>query len=233
MSDVNEVLLLSGSVLWMGILTSVSPCPLATNILAVSFIGRMLVSPRKVLLAGLLYTLGRALGYVALGVLLVSSLLSAPAVSFFLQEHMNQILGPLLIFAGLVLLGLIRFNFGGSIVGVKIPSRLASRGLWGAVVLGILFALSFCPVSAALFFGSLIPMAVKTESAVILPSLYGIGTALPVVVFAVPIALGTRSAGNLFDKVTTIERWVRWITGGAFIAAGVYFSLVYIFDVTG
>jgi cytochrome c biogenesis protein CcdA len=76
-------------------------------------------------------------------------------------------------------------------------------------------------------------MAVKAESAVVLPSLYGIGTALPVVVFAVPIALGTRSVGKLFDKVTTLERWVRWITGGAFIAAGIYFSLVYIFRVTG
>ena len=103
-----EVLLLSGSALWLGVLTSVSPCPLGTNVLAISFIGRMLVSPRKVLLAGLLYTLGRALGYLTLAFLLVSSLLSAPAVSFFLQEHMNQILGPLLVFVGMVLLGLLR-----------------------------------------------------------------------------------------------------------------------------
>ena len=123
----------------------------------------MLVSPRKVFLAGLLYTLGRALGYLALGFLLVSSLLSAPAVSFFLQEHMNQILGPLLVFVGMVLLGLLRFNFGAGIVGEKRQSRLTSQGVWGAVVLGILFALSFCPVSAALYFGSLIPMAVKAE----------------------------------------------------------------------
>ena len=233
MSDVSEVILLSGSALWLGILTSISPCPLGTNVLAISFIGRMLVSPRKVLVAGFLYTLGRTLGYLALGVLLVSSLLSAPTVSYFLQEHMNQILGPLLIFVGMVLLGLIRFNFGGGIVSEKMQARLASQCVWGALPLGTLFALSFCPVSAALYFGSLIPMAVKAESVVILPSLYGVGTALPVVVFAVPIALGTRSVGKLFDKVTTVERWVRWITGGAFIAAGFYFSFVYIFHVTG
>ncbi len=233
MSDVSELLLLSGSALWLGILTSISPCPLATNILAISYIGRMLVSPRKVLLSGLLYTLGRTFGYLALGVLLVSSLLSAPTVSYFLQEHMNQILGPLLILVGLVLLGLIQFNFGGGVVSEKIQNRLASKGVWGAILLGILFALSFCPVSAALYFGSLIPMAVKAESIVILPSLYGVGTALPVVAFAVPIALGTRSVGNLFDKVTTVERWVRRLTGWAFIAAGIYFSFVYIFRVTG
>lgn len=232
MSDVSEMLFLSGSALWLGILTSISPCPLGTNILAVSYIGRMLASPRKVLLSGLLYTLGRTLGYLALGILLVSSLLSAPTISYFLQEHMNQILGPLLILVGLVLLGLIQFNFGGGVVSEKIQNRLASKGVWGAILLGILFALSFCPVSAALYFGSLIPMAVKAESIVILPSLYGVGTALPVVVFAVPIALGTRSVGNLFDKVTTVERWVRWITGGAFIAAGIYFSFVYIFRFT-
>jgi cytochrome c-type biogenesis protein len=217
------------SALWLGILTSISPCPLTTNIAAISFISRRVGNPRRVILTGLLYTLGRALTYSLLGVLLVSSLLSAPYISYLLQKYMNKILGPLLILAGMFLSELIQLNISGSGINERMQKRVERWGIWGAAWLGILFALSFCPVSAALFFGSLIPLAIKYNSSTLLSCIFGIGTALPVFLFAILIALSARSLGKAFDSVTQIECWARQITGVIFIGVGVYLSLVYIF----
>ena len=219
------------SAFWLGLMTSISPCPLATNILAVSFIDRSVARPRTVVLSGLLYTLGRMVTYVALGILIVSSILSVPQVSYLLQKYMNKVLGPILIFVGMILLELIRFNFSRRGISTGMQKRLQGAGIWGAGLLGIIFALSFCPVSAALFFGSLIPLSVKYESHFVLPALYGLGTGLPVFLFAVLIALGAESVGKVFSGLTRIEWWFRRATGGIFVIIGIYYCLAYIFGV--
>ena len=226
-----EFLLGMLTALWLGVLTSISPCPLATNIAAISFIGRRVGNSRHVFLSGVLYTLGRTFTYLFLGVLLVKSLLSAPHVSHSLQTNMNKILGPILIVVGMFLLELFRFSVPGLGLSEKMKRRVEGMGMGGAALLGIVFALSFCPVSAALFFGSLIPLAVKSGSETLLPSVYGVGTALPVVMFAVLIAFGAHSVGKVFDRITQVERWARRITGVVFIGIGIYFSLAYIFRV--
>ena len=219
------------SACWLGILTSISPCPLATNIAAISYIGKRVSRPGYVLATGLLYTLGRAVAYVAIGMLIVASALAVPDLSFFLQRHINKILGPVLILTGVILLGLIRLNFTGPGYGARLQSRVDKHGMWGAGVLGLLFALSFCPISAGLFFGGLIPLAMERQSTVLMPTLYGIGTALPVVVFAVFIAFGAHHVGKAFDRLSQIERWARRVTGIVFIAVGLYLTLVYVFHV--
>ena len=219
------LLLAVGSALWLGILTSISPCPLASNVAAISFVGRSVGSPRRVLLAGLAYSLGRALTYVLVGVLVVSSVLSIPSVSFFLQERMNQLLGPLLIIIGVGIMGWIRLPFPSWSWGHAVQERSARAGVAGAAVLGVLFALSFCPVSAGLFFGALIPLAVNAQSRVLVPAVYGVGTGLPVVGFAVLLVLGVHWVGRAFDLLTKIERATRRVTGVVFILAGLYLSL--------
>ena len=180
-----QLALAAASALWLGILASISPCPLAMNITAISYIGRRVDNPRKVLGAGLLYTAGRTLAYVVLGALLVASLLSAPRLSHLLQKYMNLAMGPLLIIVGMVLLELISFTRKGGGVSEAMQRRVDRFGIWGALLLGIVFALTFCPVSAALFFGSLLALAVRHESGVILTAVYGMGTGLPVFVFAI------------------------------------------------
>ncbi|MGD8413477.1 MAG: aromatic aminobenezylarsenical efflux permease ArsG family transporter [Candidatus Latescibacterota bacterium] len=223
--------LAAATALWLGILTSVSPCPLATNIAAISFIGRRVEQPGQVVAGGALYTLGRSVTYVVLGSALVFSLISAPYVSNFLQTYMNKVLGPVLVLVGMFLLGLLQFHWGGWGMAARMENRARKAGLWGALLLGIGFALSFCPVSAALFFGSLVPLAVQNESAILLPTIYGVGTAVPVVAFAIVVSLGAHSLGRLFDNVTRVERWARRITGVVFVGVGIYLSLVYIFEV--
>ncbi len=219
------------SALWLGILTSISPCPLATNIAAISFIDRRVGRTRVVFLTGLVYTLGRMLTYAILGILIVTSVLSIPQLSYILQKYINKILGPLLMLVGMVLLELIKINISGSGLSAKMQKRAEALGIWGAGLLGIVFALSFCPISAALFFGSLIPLSVKCNSTTVLPALYGIGTALPVLVFALLLALGAQSLGRVFNKLTQIELWVRRLTGAIFILIGIYYCLAYIFNV--
>lgn len=217
------------SAFWLGILTSISPCPLATNIAAISFVGRRVGSPTRVLLAGLLYTAGRTLTYLVLGVLLVSSLLSAPYLSHILQKYMNKVLGPVLILVGMALVELIQVNFAGSGVSEKMQKRVEALGMWGALLLGGVFALSFCPVSAALFFGSLLPLALQYESGVILPAAYGVATGLPVLVFAILIVLGAKRVGEAYNKIVPFEKWARRATGAIFILVGVYYCLTHIF----
>lgn len=214
-----------GSALWLGILTSISPCPLATNIAAVSYVGRQVGSTRAVLLAGGLYTAGRALAYAVLGAAAVWSLMSMVAVSSFLQGGFRRALGPLLIAVGFLLLGLIKLDLPGIGVSDGLQRRVDRSGIWGAGLLGIVFALSFCPVSAGLFFGSLVPLAAGRGSPLLLPALFGIGTALPVAAFAVLIAAGAGWLGKALDRVQTFEIWARRVTAMVFIAVGVYETL--------
>jgi cytochrome c biogenesis protein CcdA len=213
----------------LGILTSISPCPLATNIAAVSYIGRRLGSPRQVLLSGILYTLGRTAAYLALGVLIAASILSMPAVSHALDKYMNRALGPILVVAGMFLLGLLGFSAPGPAMSAGVQKRVESGGLWGAALLGMLFALSFCPVSAALFFGSLVPLAVAHRSVFAIPAIYGVATGLPALVFAVLLATGAKRAGAAFNRLAAIERWARRVTGAVFVVVGILYSLTYIF----
>lgn len=219
------------SAIWLGILTSISPCPLATNIAAISYIGRRLDSPGRIAAAGALYTLGRTLAYVALGIVLVAGIFSLPELSRFLQKYMNQILGPVLIIAGMFLLNLLTYAGSGSRLGENMQGRIARWGLGGSVPLGFVFALSFCPVSAALFFGSLIPLALEVHSPVLLPLGYGIGTALPVLVVSFVVGLSVSSIGRVFDQLTRIEKWARRMTGVVFVVVGLYLSLKYVFNV--
>ncbi|MFP4521134.1 MAG: aromatic aminobenezylarsenical efflux permease ArsG family transporter [Fibrobacterota bacterium] len=220
-----------GMAIWFGILTSISPCPLATNIAAISFIGKQVGKPSATLLSALFYTLGRLLTYLILGIILVSSAQAVPRISFFLQEKMKLVMGPLLILIGVVLLDLIKFSFAGVLVSQKSQERLAKSGMWGALLLGVVFALSFCPVSAALFFGSTFGLAVQHGSRVIIPALYGVGTAAPVIVFAFIVAFSAHALGAMFHKITVFEKWARRISGVVFIIAGAYILFTQVFRI--
>lgn len=228
----DEYALAIASAFWFGILTSISPCPLATNIAAISFVGRRVDSPRQVFSAGVLYTLGRSLAYLVLGSLLVSSMLSAPLLAYALQKYLNRTLGPILILVGLILLELIVFNLPGSGLGDKLQKKAESFGVWGAGLLGLLFALSFCPTSAALFFGSLLPLALHQGSGLMLPGVYGLATGLPVLLFAVLIALGANRVGQAFNRIMVFERWARRLTGVLFVLVGVYYCLMTFFGIS-
>jgi cytochrome c-type biogenesis protein len=213
-----------GSALWLGILTSISPCPLTTNIAAISYVSRRVEKTGWVLWAGLLYTIGRSLAYLAVGILVTKGLLSIPGVSNFLQKYINLFIGPIMLVVGILLLDIIKFNFSGGGMGKTLQplqARIDKMGIWGAGVLGLVFALAFCPTSAGLFFGGLIPLAVKSNSAFLLPVLYGVGTALPVIGFSLLLAFGAHLVGAAFNKLTMIEIWVRRITAVVMILVGI------------
>jgi cytochrome c biogenesis protein CcdA len=227
----NEFMIGMGTALWLGILTSISPCPLATNIAAISYIGRKVGNSRQIFLTGLLYTIGRTVAYLGLAFVLVASVLSMPQISLFLQKYMSLALGPILIIVGMFLLRLIEMDISGQGMSEKLKKRIDAMGIWGALLLGIVFALSFCPTSAALYFGSLIPLSLKVNSSIALPVIYGIGTALPVMIFAVLLAISAQSVGKAYNILAKIEWWARIITGWIFILVGIYFSLKYAFGV--
>jgi len=223
-----EILLSLVSALWLGILTSISPCPLASNVAAISFLSKKITHPALVFISGLAYTLGRMVSYAILGWIIVSSILSVPQVAQFLQKYMGKALGPLLVLTGLILLEIITIRLPGVPLSQKHHNKLAESGAPGAFLLGFIFALAFCPISAALFFGSLIPLAIKSKGGIVLPFIYGIGTGLPVLVFAIAIALGVTSLSHWFNKLTRLEYYTRKITGIVFILVGLYYTGIYI-----
>ncbi len=218
--------------LWLGILTSISPCPLATNITAISFISYRIAHRRIILLSGIFYTIGRSITYSILGFLIVKAVVNIPLLSNFLQKYINKIFGPFLIIVGMYLLDLLKINLFSIAPSEKLQNKLENAGIAGSFLLGALFALAFCPISAALFFGGLIPLAIKTElEGILLPFFYGIGTGLPVLIFAFLIAISTQYIDKVFHKITKIEVYAKGVTGVIFILAGIYYILAYIFEV--
>ncbi len=144
---------------------------------------------------------------------------------------MNIFLGPFLIILGLILIGLIKFSLPGFNVNEKFTKRVNKYGLWGAAILGFIFALSFCPVSAALFFGSLLTLSVDQNSRFLLPALFGLGTGLPVIILAIILGMGTGYLGSTLKKIAIFEKYSRKITGLIFILAGIYITAIYIFKI--
>jgi cytochrome c-type biogenesis protein len=226
-----EFIIAFGSALWLGILTSISPCPLATNVAAVSFLSKKAAHPAMVFISGLAYTIGRMAAYAIIGWLLINSFLGVPQVARFLQKYTVIALGPFLIVAGMFILGILTLKVPGITLSPKHQNKLVESGAPGAFLLGFIFALAFCPVSAALFFGSLISLALNSKAGMFLPFIYGVGTGLPVFVFAVAIVLGVTSMGHWFHRITKLEYYTRRITGVIFILAGLYYAGVYILNI--
>ena len=240
--------------LYLGVLTSISPCPLATNIAAISYIGQKVEGSRAVIRAGLLYTLGRCVLYLALAVAVAAMALSIPAVSRFLQSYMHLLLGPILLAMGIFLVGLVVIAGSGAAMTEAMQKRVDAMGIWGALFLGILFAVSFCPVSAVWFFGLLtimmgseavriteelakigivLPEASLPGSTIVLPLIYGVGTAVPVLLVALLLAYSANSVGKTYNVLSKVEWWARRISGIVFVVIGVYFSLKYCFEIPG
>lgn len=210
--------------LWLGVLSSISPCPLATNLAALSFIAQQVARPGVVMIWRFLYTLGRVLAYTIVAVIVVSGLFNAPSLSYFLQNQFHRLVGPLLIVVGAVLLDMVSLPVPSYRLGLWSMERMSPGGGFSALLLGFVFALTFCPVSAALFFGALIPLCLKSVVFYVYPPLFGLGTAIPVVVLAVLIGRGVEAAGNWLGKLSRVERVFRGITGVLFVSIGVYLT---------
>ena len=211
----------------LGLMTSISPCPLATNITATAYISKNIGSKRKVLISGMLYALGRALSYTVIGAVLYFG-----ASKFHIQRFLNQngekFLGPLLIIIGLIMLNVIRLNdFNKISFGDRITDKFEGKGLLGAFVLGVIFALAFCPYSGALYFGILIPMTIASPSGLYLPFVFAIGTGLPVILFSYFLAFAAHRIGGVYQKIQNIEKIMRYLAGVVFILAGLYYILIF------
>ena len=228
-----ELLVAMGGAFWLGFLTSISPCLLATNVTAITFISRRLSSPRLVAASGACYMVGQAIGFVLLALLVTTSLASIPVVSQVLQKYLFRLLGPILLVVGLVLFEWLTLPVGrGRLKGWA--QRFGRSGaLWATMLLGLLFAMCFCPTTAALFFGGLIPLSLKAESHVLLPLLYAIGVSVPVVFIVLLIQTSARLVGRFVTRISLLEWWMRRATGALFLGVGLYFTLVYTLGLFG
>ena len=209
---------------FIGLMTSLSPCPLATNIAAIAYISKKIDNGKRTLLTGFIYTLGRMFTYVLLAGLIVYVGVNVQSISLFLQKYGEKILGPLLIFIGLVMLKIIKLPSLKSWKGVgKIKEKLSEKGYLGSFLLGVLFALAFCPFSAVLFFGMLIPLALQYSDAFLIPFIFSFATGLPVIIFSFILTFSVSKLGNVMNKVKVFEKYVRYVVAIVFLLIGVYY----------
>ena len=214
----------------LGLMTAISPCPLATNISAIGFIGKDVHNRRRVFINGIIYTLGRAISYTVLGVILILILRQGSSI-FKIQRVIStygeMFIGPLLIVIGVFMLDLIKINLKGSgKLSAKAEEKASGGSHWGALLLGIVFALAFCPYSGVLFFGGLIPLSVSSASGYLLPFVFAIATGLPVIIFSWILAYSVSSIGSVYNKIKTFELWFRRVVALVLIGVGVYYTIV-------
>lgn len=216
--------------LLVGLLTALSPCPLATNIAAIGYISRDIGDRRRIFARGIAYTLGRVLSYTMLGVVLLY-LLSRSIDTFGLQsviaEYGSLVIGPMLVVVGVLMLFGHKLRLPG--VNAGGGERLAKRGYWGALLLGVLFALAFCPSSGVLYFGVLIPLAMQSTAGWLLLVVFAVATAVPVLVVAWVIAFSMNKIGRVYDRLRSVQRWLNLIVGVLFIIIGLYYCYIIYF----
>jgi cytochrome c-type biogenesis protein len=206
----------------LGLMTAISPCPLATNISAIGFISRDIENRKRVFYNGLAYTLGRAISYTLLAVILFFGASQFNMSNIFLGWG-ERLLGPALILIGLFMLGVLKIKIPGlSGLMYKVEGNSKSN-LWSAMVLGIIFALAFCPYSGVLYFMMLIPITIASPGGLYLPVVFAIATGLPVIIFAWMLAFAVGRVGKLYDKVKTFEFWFRRVVSVVFIGVGIYY----------
>lgn len=211
----------------LGVLTSISPCPLATNIAAIAYISRDVKNPLHTPLNGLAYTLGRIFTYSALGAGIILIGLNVIDLSRTVQSIHGKILGIIMIAAGVFMIGIGHFNFtlGNGRITEKLSRKAADSGLIGAFLIGVLFALAFCPYSAVLFFSALIPLGLASEAGILLPAFYGLGTGIPVIIFSLFFYLGVQELNKHVQNVHKIERALRKVIGLTFVVIGLYYLI--------
>ena len=213
----------------LGILTAISPCPLATNITAIGFIGKDIENHHRIFINGLLYTLGRIITYTVLGFILIPILregASMFSVQKVVSKYGEMLIAPLLIMIGVYMLDIIKLNLPKiNFSGNKLKRK--TKGSWGALFLGILLSLAFCPTSGIFYFGMLMPMSAAETGGYLLPVVYAIATGLPVILVAWVLAYSVAGLGKLYNRIQVFEKWFRKVVAILFIAVGIYYAVMY------
>jgi cytochrome c-type biogenesis protein len=209
-------------------MTAISPCPLATNITAIGFISKDIESRNKVFVNGLIYTLGRAISYTSLAVILFYGA-DQFEISGFFQQYGERIIGPLLIVIGLFMLDMIWINFPGIGSFTERFEKMKPGSYLNVLLLGIVFALAFCPYSGVLYFGMLIPMTISSGNAVMQPLMFALATGIPVIIFAWLIAYTISGVGKVYNQVKNFEIWFRRVIAVLFIGVGIYYVVIIYF----
>lgn len=213
------------SALILGLMTAISPCPLAANITAMGFVGKDLENRNRVFYNGVIYTIGRAVSYTLLAFILYLGADQFKISSVF-QQYGEKFLGPLLIVIGLFMLGILKFNFPGLDKFTIRYQNKEKHNYWDVFLIGILFAMAFCPYSGVLYFGMLMPMTIQSSSGLALPFIFAIATGIPVIIFAWLLAYTVSGVGKLYNRIKTFEIWFRRIVAVLFLGIGMYYSIL-------
>jgi len=212
----------------LGLMTAISPCPLATNITAIGFIGKDIENRNRVFYNGLVYTLGRALSYTLLAVIIFLGV-DQFAISGIFQRYGEKIIGPALIVIGLFMLDILKIKFPGLGNFTRRFEEKGTKSYWDVLLLGVLFALAFCPFSGVLYFGMLLPITISSPSGLYLPVVFAIATGIPVIIFAWLIAYTISGVGTVYNRIKIFEIWFRRVISVLFIGVGIYYIVTVYF----
>lgn len=211
---------------FIGLMTAISPCPLASNIAAIAYTSRKMQSAKATLITGFLYTLGRVFTYTSIAVLIVWAGLSTRSISITLQQYGNMIIGPLMIFTGIIMLEIVKLKLPSSSRMDSLKAKLAEKGYLGAFFLGAVFALAFCTFSAVLFFAMLIPLAIQAGDPIIIPAVFAFATGLPVIILSIILARSVSKLASAVKKIQKAEAYMRKAVGIIFLLIGGYYMVL-------
>ncbi|MCK9160257.1 MAG: aromatic aminobenezylarsenical efflux permease ArsG family transporter [Bacteroidaceae bacterium] len=215
----------------LGILTAVSPCPLATNITSIGYISKHIENRSKIFWSGVLYALGRVTSYTILGAIIISILREGSsmfAIQKVISNYGEMFIAPALILIGLFMLfgdklNLPRFGFTQTQKAGKL------KGLWGSFCIGMLFAMAFCPTSGMFYFGMLMPMSAAQTGGYFLPVVFAIATSLPVIIVGWILAYSVSKIGKFYNHVQVFQKWFSRLIAFLFIVVGIYYAITLYF----
>lgn len=213
--------------LLLGFVNAVSHCLLATNIAAICYISKDIENKKRIFLNGVFYTLGRTVTYTTLAILLTAILRRGTDIGFiqtFVSHYGDKLMGPLFLLIGIGLLFSHKINLPGLNfhLNKQIESK-AQNGYKGSFLLGLILALFFCPTSAFIFFGILIPLATASDTGVLLPILFAIATGIPVIIATWVLAFSYQQINRFYDHIQLTGQWVKKIVSFLLILIGLYF----------
>ncbi|MBR5375120.1 MAG: sulfite exporter TauE/SafE family protein [Paludibacteraceae bacterium] len=216
------------SIIW-GIIVAVCPCTMAANITAITAMSRDKREKRDVFARGIAYAFGRAAAYIALGILLVTFAQGLRIGESF-QHLFGLFLGPILVLIGILMLDIIHIHGLADKCMVVFNRMVKQFGFWKSFLLGIMLAFAFCPYSATIYFGVVIPSSLSAENGYIVPIFFAIGATIPVLSLAWIFAYSMDTAKKKLDKFQQYELWFRRILAILFIISGILFILEYYFE---
>lgn len=208
----------------LGLIGALAPCQLTTNISAITIYGTSSLQTKMKWTEVLFFIFGKVIAFSVLGLLfwLIGNDFKSNSTIFF--SGFRKLIGPMIIFIGLFLLGFLKLHFINKLTE-WVPVK-ARNGKWGSLWMGITFSIAFCPTMFILFFITLMPIAIASPTGILLPPLFGIATSIPLLIILLMVSF-LELDGSFLKKSRKAGAMIQKGAGAALVVLGIFDTITY------